>query len=276
MAVGPDGHRFGATSRSPRPDVLELGRALKGLLPQTVVRTDPPPGGPDGQQADTVVIVANDPREAAPLAGRVVAAGRRCVVLVCSDRVDRLDELATTTATILICWGPLDGHADLVAEAIVGLREPEGRLPLALPLSASPRSVVYPLGQGHGYTTFHYSRLRIAPGVVLGRESVRVRCLLTNTGHRAGREIVQVYVENHTGSVAGPGRALAGFAAVRLAAGQSLPVSVLIPPERLASWDRTMRHVLSPGPVEIMVGHSAGDIRLTGTLTVSSAGTVRG
>jgi hypothetical protein len=187
--------------------------------------------------------VAHDPRAAAPLAGRVVASGRRCVVLVCSDLVDRLDDLATTTATVLLCWGPLERHAEAVADVLVGAVEPEGRLPLGLPplstFSPAPpssgRSVAFPLGHSSGYTTYHYSGLRIAPGVLLGQESLLVRCTVTNTGHRPGREIVQVYVENHTGTIARPGRTLAGFTTVRLAASQSLTVSVSIPPARLAA-----------------------------------------
>jgi beta-glucosidase-like glycosyl hydrolase len=255
------------------PDVHELTRALKNLLPRTAVRVGTP--GPDDAGDDgTVVVVAADPEAAAPLAGRMVAAGRRCVVLVCSERIDGLDDLATTTASILLCWDLMQRDADDIADVLVGKTEPEGRLPVGLPVAPTPRSVIYPLGHGSGYTTFRYSRLRIAPAVLLGRESVQVRCVVTNTGQLAGRDVVQVYLEHLTSTIARPGRSLAGFTSVRLGASQSLPVTVLIPPERLAVWDRSMRHVLQPGTVEVLVGRSADDIHLSGTLAIGSAGTL--
>lgn len=259
------------------PEGHELVQALKEVLPDVDVRAGMPRTAIIGAVDEgpcTVLVLTTDPEAAAPLAGRMAASGRRCVVLLCSDRIDRLDELSTTTASILLCWHPLGRTVELVAEVLAGRVEPEGRLPLGLPVTPNARSVVYPLGHGSGYTTFRYSRLRIAPAVLLGRESVRVRCLVTNTGNRAGRDVVQVYLGRRTGTVVTPGLSLAAFTTVRLGAGQSLPVAVAIPPERLAVWDRSMRHVLQPGTVSVHVGRSAGDIHLTGLLVVNSAGPV--
>lgn len=274
---GPDGTRsWGGDPAATAPEGHELVQALKSFLPQADIRAGMPGPVDDARPAldpgsSTVLVLTTEPEAAAPLVGRVVASGRRCVVLLCSDLIDRLDELATTTASVLLCWRPLHRNVDLVAAVLAGRAEPEGRLPRSLPVLPTPRSVSYPLGHGSGYTSFAYSRLRIAPTVLLGRESVRVRCLVTNTGARAGREVVQVYLGSRTGTIAIPGPSLAAFTTVRLGAGQSLAVAVQIPPERLAVWDRTMRHVLQPGTVEVLVGRSAGDIRLSGTLAVHSA-----
>lgn len=269
--IGPDGDGRWATE----PDGHELVRALKALLPRADVRAGMPVSADDGPSGPaTVLVLTGDPEAAAPMAGRVVASGRRCVVLLSSNRVDRLDDLATTTASILLCWHPVGRNVDTIAAVLAGRAEPEGRLPMALPVTPSPRSVAYPLGHGSGYTTFEYSRLRIAPSVLLGRESIRVRCLVTNTGDRPGRDVVQVYLGRRTSTIAAPGPSLVAFSPVRLGAGQSLSVTLQLPPERLAVWDRSMRHVLQPGTVEVLVGRSAGDIRLTGTLTVNSSGTV--
>lgn len=260
---------------STEPEGHELVQSLTTLLPRAEVRTGMPgPADAGSSGPATVLVLTGDPEAAAPMAGRVVASGRRCVVLLSSDRVDRIDDLATTTASILLGWQPFGPNVDTFAEVLAGRAEPEGRLPMSLPVLPSPRSVAYPLGHGSGYTTFEYSRLRIAPSVLLGRESVRVRCLVTNTGHRPGRDVVQVYLGRRTGTIVTAAPSLVAFSPVRLGAGQSLPVTLQIPPERLAVWDRSMRHVLQPGTVEVLVGRSAGDIRLTGTLTVNSAGAV--
>ena len=97
-----------------------------------------------------------------------------------------------------------------------------------------------------------------------------MRCSVTNTGTRAGREVVQVYLGHRTNAFAGTGPSLAGFGTVRLAPGQTASVVVPVPAARMAIWDHGMRHVLQPGTVEVLVGRSASDIRLSGVLGIDS------
>lgn len=253
------------------PDVQELVRALKAQLPATLVRAGPVEGSENA--ADTVVVLGREPVGAVSTAEAVVASGRRCVVLVTSDRIGDLDLLAATTATVLVGWRPVGAHADVLAGLLTGRDEPGGRLPVALPAPAAPGSrtgTVFPLGHGTGYTTFGYSRLDISPAVLDGGDVVRVQCSVTNTGARHGREVVQVYLDNPTGrTITTPGPALAAYAAVEVAAGQTLHVTIRVPLARLAVWNRTMHHILEPGTVEVLVGRSAADIRLRGTVTIA-------
>ena len=236
-------------------DVDALARALAAVLPGVAVWPGPAvttvaPGSP----ADAVVVTAR-PEDAVRTAETAVVTG---------DEIGGLAALAATTATVLLCWRPLGDHAGVLADVLAGHAEPGGRLPVAV-------ASAFPLGHGGGYTTFDYSRLVISPPVLDGGDVLRVRCSVTNTGSRPGREVVQVYLANPTGrTVVADGTTLAAFAAVDLEPGQTLPVTVRLPPARLAVWNRTMRHIVEPGTVDVLVGRSAADIRLRGTVTVAA------
>ncbi|MBW0117329.1 fibronectin type III-like domain-contianing protein, partial [Pseudonocardia abyssalis] len=250
------------------PDAAGLARALDAVLTRSLVRDGRAPWPEPG---DVVVVVSARPEDAVRVAEGAVAAGRRCIVVVTGDRVHTLAALAATTATVLVCWRPLGEHARLLADVLTGRAEPAGRLPLALPGPAGGTAPVFPLGHGTGYTSFEYSRLAVTPAVLDGGDVVRVRCSVTNTGQRRGREVVQVYLANPTGrTVVTPEVSLAAFSTVEVAAGQTLPVTIRLPLARLAVWNRTMHHILEPGTVDVLVGRSAVDIRLRGTVTVAA------
>ena len=98
--------------------------------------------------------------------------------------------------------------------------------------------------------------------------SATVSFTVKNTGLVAGDEVAQLYVRDELASVARPVMQLAGFQRVRLAPGESKPVTLLLSTEQLRMLDRDMRWVVEPGMFRIMVGRSSKDIRLRGQLTV--------
>ncbi|MGH3164358.1 MAG: fibronectin type III-like domain-contianing protein, partial [Trebonia sp.] len=129
--------------------------------------------------------------------------------------------------------------------------------------------VTYPFGYGLSYTTFGYEGLRLAAGEG-GADGIEARLTVTNTGTRAGREIVQVYAGLPASSVARPPRWLAGFTAVDLGPGESREVTVKVRRDDLAYWDRRVsRFVTEGGAYEVAVGASSRDLRLTGYVDVA-------
>ena len=89
--------------------------------------------------------------------------------------------------------------------------------------------------------------------------STRVLLDVTNTGKRAGSEVVQMYIRDLFSSVTRPIKELKGFQKVFLKAGETKTVAIDITPEALAFFDVKMKYIVEPGDFEIMVGNSSRD-----------------
>ena len=126
--------------------------------------------------------------------------------------------------------------------------------------------VCYPFGHGLSYTTFGYSGLSLAATP----DGIEVRVTVTNTGDRAGREIVQAYTALPGSAVARPPHELKGFAPVDLAPGESREVTIALRRDDLAYWDRRAgRFVVEGGGYEVSVGASSRDLRATARVDVA-------
>src|SRR5262249_27115021 len=85
---------------------------------------------------------------------------------------------------------------------------------------------------------------------------------VTNTGERAGTEVVQMYVRDLVSSVTRPVKELKGFKKISLQPGETATVALDIGPEQLAFYDVNMTYTVEPGDFEIMVGNSSRDADL--------------
>jgi len=85
---------------------------------------------------------------------------------------------------------------------------------------------------------------------------------VTNTGKRAGKEVVQLYVRDLISSVSIPVKQLIGFAKEELVPGETKRVTFQVSPDELGLWNENMQYVTEPGEFELMVGRSAEDILL--------------
>jgi beta-glucosidase len=124
---------------------------------------------------------------------------------------------------------------------------------------------LYPFGHGLSYTSFAYSDLRVRGEAVRPGGQIELEMRLSNTGDRAGDEVVQFYVHVAGSTVQRPIKQLVGFERVHLAAGASRIVRFTLAHSdpALCYWDeRRYRFVIEPGTVELMLGASSADIRL--------------
>ncbi|MFI6512363.1 glycoside hydrolase family 3 C-terminal domain-containing protein [Streptosporangium sp. NPDC050855] len=131
---------------------------------------------------------------------------------------------------------------------------------------------LFPFGHGLSYTTFSYGTLTVTPPRTDGRQPVKVRFLVTNTGQRAGTEVAQVYL-GLPAQAGEPPRRLAGWARVTLAPNASQMVEVTLDPAApnrpLSYWDAaTDRWVTPPGRYAVQVGASSRNISLTGAFQI--------
>ena len=123
---------------------------------------------------------------------------------------------------------------------------------------------IYPFGYGLSYTTFAYGNLRITPEPSHTQSSFRVTCDVTNTGDRAGAEVVQLYIGDEQSSLPRPVKELKGFQKVSLNPGQTRTVTFEITPGMLQYYDDAKgAWVAEPGAFTAYVGAASDDIRGT-------------
>ena len=128
---------------------------------------------------------------------------------------------------------------------------------------------LYPFGYGLSYTPFSYGSFRIAPASIAPTDSATIAVNVTNTGPRAGDEVVQLYVHDAFASVPRPIKELRGFQRIHLAPGQSQTVAFTLAGKDLAFWDvKTHAWRVEEGVFDIAVGASSADIRAQGSLLV--------
>jgi beta-glucosidase len=128
---------------------------------------------------------------------------------------------------------------------------------------------LYPFGFGLSYTTFKFSNLRTSSQRLAGDGAVTVSVDVTNTGSRAGDQVVQLYVQHLHSAVSRPREELEGFQRVSLQPGQMKTVSIELPASRLAYWDaHTQAFRVEHEPVMLMIGDSSADIVLKATVEV--------
>jgi beta-glucosidase len=218
----------------------------------------------------------------------MLATGKPVIVLLFNGRPLSINYISQNVPAILECWylGQETGHA--VAEVLFGDFNPGGKLPISIPRSAghlpafynhkpSARrgylfdevSPLYVFGYGLSFTTFAIENIRLAKSKIRRDGSTLVQADITNTGKRAGSEVVQMYIRDRVSSATRPVKELKAFRKIHLEAGQTANVTFEISTEQLAFYDIDMNFVVEPGEFEIMIGNSSRDTDLQKvTLTV--------
>ena len=131
--------------------------------------------------------------------------------------------------------------------------------------------VLFPFGFGLSYTTFAYSNLRFSKKDITDAEKVSVTFSIKNTGKTGGAEIAELYVADRTGSAIRPDKELKNFGKVFLEPGETKELTLSLD-KRSFAWYNTDIHdwYAATGDYDILIGSSSRDIRLTGTVHVTS------
>jgi beta-glucosidase len=129
---------------------------------------------------------------------------------------------------------------------------------------------LYPFGHGLSYTKFAYSNLRTSAPSLTSNGTLTVRVDVKNTGARSGDEVVQLYVQHAGSKVDRPKQDLRGYVRVSLKPGETKTVSMPLAAKSIAYWDSTgHKWVTEAEPINLRVGASSADIRLTKTINVT-------
>jgi beta-glucosidase len=204
---------------------------------------------------------------------------------------------------VLEAWYPGQEDGNAIASVLFGDTNPSGKLPVTFPKSLNdvPASTpaqwpgvggkvqysedllvgyrwydtkhivpLFPFGYGLSYTDFAFSHLVVAPNRLTPSGHVTVGASVTNTGERAGAEVVQVYVGDPA-STGEPARQLKGFRKIELAPGQTSRVTFQLDARAFSSWDTTAHTwKLNSGTYHVMIGDSSANLPVSGSLVITS------
>ncbi len=223
------------------------------------------------------------------LAKQIIATGKPVVVVLMNGRPLATPWLAEHAPAILEAWflGVQMGPA--VADVVFGDANPSGKLPVTVPRAVGqipiyydhkntgrppnpndhytskylhlPWTPLYPFGYGLSYTTFEVGAPRLSSATMRPGDTLTVSVDVTNTGKRAGTEVVQLYLHDEVRSVTPPVKELRGFQRVQLDPGQTKTVSFPITVDDLAFWGLANRWIYEPGWFTVFVGSSSVDVK---------------
>jgi beta-xylosidase len=219
----------------------------------------------------------------------VLDSGTPVVLVVDSGRAYALGTAPARAAAVVQTFFPGEEGGGAIARVLAGRVNPSGRLPISVPAgpggqpwtylsqALALRSEVsnldptpaYPFGAGLAYTSFDWSDLTVdgasatGPTAVSTDGTVRVGLTVRNTGGRAGTEIVQLYLHDPVAQVTRPVVRLIGFARVPLGSGAAAQVEFTVPADVTSFVGRDLTRIVEPGAIQLRLGASSGDIRLT-------------
>ena len=204
----------------------------------------------------------------------VLDTGTPVVLVLMTGRPYAIGWAIERCAAVVQTFFPGEEGAGAIAGVLSGRVNPSGRLPLSIPRAAGAQPYTYlhpklggngdvtslrsdpPACFGHGlsYTTFAHGDLETADAPTDG--TITATVTVTNTGDRAGDEVVQLYGRDVQGSITRPVAQLLGFQRLHLEAGATATVEFSVPTTRLALSGRDYRRVVEPGTVELWTGTS--------------------
>lgn len=206
-------------------------------------------------------------------------------------------------AGVLVAWYPGQEAGNAIADVLFGDVNPSGKLPTTFPirLEDNPAYINYPgengqvfygegifvgyryydkkqiaplfpFGYGLSYTTFKYSNLQFDAAQYGAEDPIKVSVDVTNTGSRAGKEVVQLYIRDVQSAVARPNKELKGYQKVLIDAGATATVEFTLGHDAMAYYDvRRKGWAVDAGEFEVLVGSSALDIHCIGSFTMKES-----
>jgi beta-glucosidase len=216
----------------------------------------------------------------------IKATGKPFVVVLFNGRPLALEDIVGDTPAILEAWFPGVQAGNAVADVVFGKVNPGGKLPVSFPRRVGQVPIYYnheptgrpcdvtqkynsryrdipscdPLfqfGYGLSYTTFSVSNLQLSSSSVARNGSVRASVDVTNTGNRAGDEVVQLYIHDPVASISQPVRRLRGFERVTLNPGQTRTITFTLNKSDFGFYDNRGRFVVEPGRIDVYAGDSS-------------------
>lgn len=221
------------------------------------------------------------------LAEAVLKTGKPVVVVLMNGRPLTIDWLDAAAPAILETWFLGTTTGDAIADVLFGDYNPSGKLPVTFPRNVGqipiyhsalptgrpfkaedkytskyldvPNEPLYVFGHGLSYTTFVYSDLTLSAPSMSPDGRIEVTVTVTNTGSRAGEEVVQLYLRDRIASISRPLRELKSFDKILLEPGESKQVRFTLTTEHLSFFKEDLSLGWEPGEFDVFVGGNSKD-----------------
>ena len=202
---------------------------------------------------------------------RVLETKKPVILLLTEGRPRIISRIADAANAIVMAYNPGNEGGQAIADILFGDVNPSGKLPITYPRSPN-RLFTYDhkafegedggampppqfeFGSGLSYTSFSYSGLRVSPATASGSGTVHVEVTVKNGGGRAGKEVVQLYLNERFASVTPPLKRLKRFAKVLLQPGESRQVSFELAADDLSFIGTDNKRVVEPGVFDVRIG----------------------
>ena len=237
------------------------------------------------------------PGDQQQLIDRIKATGKPFVVVLFNGRPLTLEKVAASSPAILEAWFPGVQAGNAVADVLFGKVNPGGKLPVSFPVRLGQVPIyynheptgrpcdatskynsryrdlntclpLYQFGYGLSYTTFAVTNLQLSAAAVSAKGSVTASVDVTNTGTRAGDEVVQLYIHDPVASISQPVRRLRGFQRVTLNPGETRTVTFTLDRSDFGFYDNRGKFVVELGRIDVYAGDSsAADLTKSFTVT---------
>lgn len=239
----------------------------------------------EGCDAESLVLPGAQQR----LLDALLDTGTPVVTALLAGRPYALGRAAEESAAVLQSFFPGEAGTAAIASVLSGRTNPSGRLPVSVPRHPGAQPSTYlasrlghtsevssidptpAFGFGHGltYTVFAWNDLVVESTEVPTDGEVRLALTVANTGDRAGTELVQLYLHDPVASVVRPVQRLVGYARVDLAPGERRRIRSVVPADLASFTGRSGKRVVEPGELELRLGSSSTEPRLTARVTLT-------
>ena len=277
---------FGREMRDPRSEDELLAEALKvAAEADVIVAALGEASESSGESSSKTDLTLPDTQRR--LLEKLLATGKPVVMLNFSGRPTVLEWESRNVPAILNVWFGGSEAADAIADVVFGDANPSGKLTATMPVNVgqipvyynhfntgrpkdpanpayqkyrsnyidAPNKPLYPFGFGMSYTDFAYTDFTLDSDSMNSNDGkITASVTVTNTGDRAGDEIVQFYIRDVAGSVARPVKELKHFERIHLEPGKSKTVNFTITPEDLKFYNYNLDYVVEPGTFKVMAG----------------------
>ncbi len=208
------------------------------------------------------------------LALKIMETKKPVILVLTEGRPRIMSRIADSARAIVMAYNPSNEGGQAIADILFGDVNPSGKLPITYPRStnrlftydhkmfsgedwgegkaqAAPQ---FEFGSGLSYTTFSYSDFHAAPSTASGSQTIHVDVTVKNTGSRAGKEVVQLYLNERSASVTPPLKRLKRFAKVLLQPGENRQVSFDLTSDDLSFIGADNKRVVEPGVFDVRIG----------------------